>query len=175
MRYYAFFLFTVVFAVLLTACSGSDTASPTPTRTGAQTGDVVTVQYTGKLEDGTVFNTTVGKEPLKFVIGDGQMIAGFEAAVIGMKPGESKTVTIAPDQAYGAYDDEMVMMINRAELEADLEKEPKKGQKLVVRDPEGHEVTVTVIDITDTTVTLDFNPPLAGKYVTFDIKLLQVE
>jgi peptidylprolyl isomerase len=153
------------------------TPTPSPTEkaiTEARDGDTVKVHYTGTLDDGTVFDTSIGREPLLFTIGDGQMMPDFEAAVIGMSPGESKTVRIPADQAYGPYDEEMILVIGREDLEEDLEMEPEVGQTLVIRQPDGPAVTVTVIDISESTVTLDFNHPLARQDVTFNIQFVEI-
>ena len=138
----------------------------------AKTGDVVKVHYTGKLDDGTVFDSSDGREPLQFTIGEGQLIADFEQAVVGMNPGDSKTVQIATDNAYGPRHEEMVIEIDRKDLPENLD--PKVDQKLQVRQNEGQEFVVTVTAVTETSVTLDGNHPLAGKDLTFDIQLSEI-
>jgi peptidylprolyl isomerase len=138
----------------------------------AKTGDTVKVHYTGKLDDGTVFDSSEGREPLEFKIGEGGLIPDFEQAVVGMKPGDSKTIQIASENAYGPYHEEMVIDIERKELPEDLE--PKVDQKLQVQQKEGEEFVVTVTEVTETSVKLDGNHPLAGKDLTFDIELTEV-
>ena len=138
----------------------------------AKTGDVVKVHYTGKLDDGTVFDSSDGREPLQFKIGEGQLIADFEQAVVGMNPGDSKTVQIATDNAYGPRHEEMVIEIDRKDLPENLD--PKVDQKLQVRQNEGQEFVVMVTAVTETSVTLDGNHPLAGKDLTFDIQLSEI-
>ena len=138
----------------------------------AKTGDTVKVHYTSKLDDGTVFDSSANREPLEFKIGEGQLIADFEQAVVGMNPGDSKTVQIAADNAYGQYHEEMVIELDRKDLPENLE--PKVDQKLQVRQESGQEFVVTVTEVTKTSVTLDGNHPLAGKDLVFDIQLSEI-
>jgi peptidylprolyl isomerase len=138
----------------------------------AKTGDTVKVQYTGKLQDGTVFDTSEGNEPLEFTLGQGQLIPGFEKAVLGMKIGESKTVAIPVDQAYGPRRNELVQVVSRDKLSADLK--PEVGMQLQTMQSNGATAVVTITEVTDTTVTIDANSPLAGKDLTFEIKLMGI-
>ena len=138
----------------------------------AKNGDTVKVHYTGKLDDGTVFDSSVDREPLEFTIGEGQLIADFEQAVIDMNPGESKTIKIAYDNAYGPHREEMLMVVDHSQFPEGLE--PKIDQKLQVRDPNGGDSVVTVVDVTEANVTLDANHPLAGKDLTFEIHLTEI-
>lgn len=138
----------------------------------AKTGDTVKVHYTGKLDDGTVFDSSANREPLEFKIGEGRLIPDFEQAVVGMEPGDSKTIQIASDNAYGQYQEEMVIELEKKDLPENLE--PKVDQKLQVRQESGQEFVVTVTEVTETSVTLDGNHPLAGKDLTFDIQLSEI-
>ena len=138
----------------------------------AKNGDTVKVHYTGKLDNGTVFDSSADREPLEFTIGEGQLIADFEQAVIDMNPGESKTIKIPCDNAYGPHREEMLMVVDRSQFPGDLE--PKIDQKLQVRHPDGEESVVTVVDVNEANVTLDANHPLAGKDLTFEIQLTQI-
>jgi len=138
----------------------------------AKNGDTVKVHYTGRLADGTVFDSSMDREPLQFTIGQGQIIPGFEQAVIGMNPGESKTATIPADEAYGPRLEEMVQTLDKSEFPADLD--PKVGDQLQVHLAGGRTIRVTVTDISDSTVTLDANHPLAGKDLTFEIQLVEI-
>jgi len=138
----------------------------------AKTGDTVKVHYTGKLDDGTIFDTSADREPLQFTIGEGQLIPDFEQAVVGMDPGESKTVQIPSDKAYGPHHEEMVMIVNRTEFPEDIE--PKVDQRLQVRQEDGQSFAVTVTVVSESSVTLDANHPLAGKDLTFDIQLAEI-
>ncbi len=138
----------------------------------AKTGDTVKVDYTGRLQDGTVFDTSEGQEPLEFTLGQGQLIPGFEQAVMGMKIGESKTVTIPADQAYGPRRDELVQIVSRDKLPADLK--PEVGMQLQTTRSDGSTITVTITEVSDTTITVDANSPLAGKDLIFEIKLVGI-
>jgi peptidylprolyl isomerase len=140
--------------------------------TQAKQGDTVNVHYTGKLEDGTVFDTSRSRHPLQFTIGKGQVIAGFEQAIIGMNPGESKTMTVSVEQAYGQRRQDMIVTVHRDQLPPDLN--PAVGQRLELTQTDDQTVLVTVTAMNDTTLTLDANHPLAGKDLTFDIELLKI-
>jgi peptidylprolyl isomerase len=138
----------------------------------AQEKDKVTVNYTGKLDDGTVFDSSEGREPLQFTLGAGEMIDGFEKAIIDMEVGETKTITIPAEEAYGPYHDELVHEINRGKLPQDIE--PEVGMMLQGSMANGQVITLTVIEVNEDTVTLDGNHMLAGKDLTFEIELLEI-
>lgn len=138
----------------------------------AKAGDTVKVHYTGKLTDGTVFDTSTNREPLQFTLEAGQIIPGFEQAVVGMSPGESKTEQIPMDKAYGPHRDEMVLEVGREKMPPDLQ--PQVGQQLQVQQPNGQAVPVIVTDVTDSMIRLDANHPLAGQDLTFDIELVEI-
>ena len=135
-------------------------------------GDMVSVHYTGKLDDGTVFDSSVGGEPLQFTVGAGRVIPGFEQAVIGMKPGESITVTIPAAEAYGPHREDLVIVVDRSELPADID--PQVGEQIVGGLAGGGQMAVVIIEVTDSSVTVDANHPLAGKDLTFDIELVDI-
>lgn len=135
-------------------------------------GDTVKVHYTGKLEDGTVFDTSRSRHPLQFTIGKGQVIPGFELAVAGMNIGESKTATIPVDQAYGPRRDDMIVTVKRDQFPSDVN--PNVGQRLELEQENSHSILVTVTDISDTNITLDANHPLAGKALTFELELVGI-
>lgn len=135
-------------------------------------GDRVAVNYTGKLEDGTVFDTSAGQRPLEFVMGEGRVVPGFEEAVRGMSPGEMKTATIEPDQAYGEHRSDLMVTINRKEVPEHIDL--RAGQRLALRAPDNQQVPVTVARVTDNDVLLDANHPLAGKTLVFDIELVEI-
>jgi FKBP-type peptidyl-prolyl cis-trans isomerase 2 len=130
------------------------------------------VHYTGKLEDGTVFDTSEERTPLEFTIGSGQIIPGFERAVVGMEPGETKTATISPEEAYGQHREDMTITVDRGQFPEDINPEP--GQQLQVQQPDGRAAIVVVSDVSESTVTLDANHPLAGQPLTFDIELVDI-
>lgn len=138
----------------------------------AQIGDTVKLHYAGKLQDGTEFDSSMNREPLEFKIGDWQLIPGFENAVIGMAPGETKTATIESSEAYGPRREDMVVEVQRQQLPADLELEV--GQHLNMRDQEGESLLVKITNVTEDTVTLDANHPLAGQDLIFEIQLLEI-
>jgi FKBP-type peptidyl-prolyl cis-trans isomerase 2 len=138
----------------------------------AKPGDTVKIHYTGKLDDGTVFDSSASREPLEFTLSSGQVIPGFDQAVLGMSPGETKTEKIPMDQAYGPYREEMVVEVSRQQMPPELE--PEVGQQLQVQQPDGQTIPVFVTEVTESTVTLDANHPLAGEDLTFDIELVEI-
>lgn len=139
----------------------------------AEKGDTVKLHYTGKLEDGTIFDTSEDKDPLQFIIGKQEVIPGFEDGVIGMVPGENRTVTIAPEHAYGVSRSELVETVAREDLPQDLAL--KVGGQLEVTRQDNSVFLVMVDALTETTVTLNANHPLAGKTLLFDIDMLEVK
>ena len=136
-------------------------------------GNVVSVHYTGKLLDGSVFDSSSGKDPLTFTTGSGQVIPGFEQAVVGMHISEKKTVTILPEEAYGPYHDEMHKPFPRDRLPADFT--VNVGDMLPLQSPDGRVFPAKVLEITDTELVLDFNHPLAGKVLVFEIELVSIK
>jgi peptidylprolyl isomerase len=135
-------------------------------------GDEVKVHYTGKLEDGTVFDSSQGREPISFKVGEGQVIPGFENAVEGMEVGQSKTVTIPSDQAYGPRREDMVVTVEKDKFPEGVD--PEEGQRFQVGSSEGQSVPAVVTNVTGDEVTLDANSPLAGQDLTFDIEVVEV-
>ncbi len=138
----------------------------------AKTGDTVRVHYTGTFDDGTVFDTSIEREPLQFTIGAGMVIAGFDTAVAGMQPGEKKQVNIPAEEAYGPRSEELVAEIGRDRLPADLEIEI--GQQLQVGLADGDQAVVMIVDVSENTVTLDANHPMAGMDLNFDLELVEI-
>ena len=138
----------------------------------AANGDTVRVHYTGKLDDGTVFDSSVNGEPITFAVGNQTVIPGFEKAVLGMEPGESKTFTIPSDEAYGEHDARLVQDVPRAELPPELELQ--LGMRLTATGQDGREIPLVITELTDESVRLDANHPLAGKDLTFEIELVSV-
>ncbi|MDA8100876.1 MAG: FKBP-type peptidyl-prolyl cis-trans isomerase [Nitrospiraceae bacterium] len=136
-------------------------------------GDIIAVHYTGKLADGTVFDTSYSRAPLQLKLGAGKLIAGFEKALIGMNKGEKKTVVIPSAEAYGPRQEQAVVQMERKNLPEGFA--PKVGQRLELTQEDDRNVLVTVTDVTDTTIIVDANHPLAGKDLTFDIELVSVE
>jgi peptidylprolyl isomerase len=144
-------------------CTGGSTA---------QSGDVVRVHYTGKLLDDSVFDSSVGAEPLEFTLGAGMMIPGFDNAVLGMKVGENKTITIPYTEAYGAYQEELVAELDRSLLAADAE--PYVGQQMQMALANGGVMSVVIIAVSATTITIDANHFLAGQDLIFAIELVEI-
>ena len=153
--------------VLVLGCTGEEGSVQ------AKDGDTVKVHYTGTLEDGTVFDTSVEREPLEFTLGEGTLILGFEEAVKGMQVGQSITVTIPAEEAYGPYRDELVLVIERDQLPEELE--PEVGQQLPMQQTNNGTIVVIVIDVSETTITVDANHHLAGKDLTFEIELIEIK
>ena len=147
----------------------------------AKQGDTVIVHYTGKLDDGTVFDSSECTDegcdcpsgPFEFTIGQGQVIPGFEQGVIGMNPGDEKTINIPVDQAYGERIEDMVAVVDRKDIPAELSLE--LGNQLEVTQEDGSSFPVVITDITETSVTLDANHPLAGRDLTFELKLMEIK
>jgi peptidylprolyl isomerase len=140
--------------------------------TQARQGDTVRLHYQGKLKDGTVFDTSRERHPLQFTIGTGQVIVGFEQAVIGMSVGESKTARIPMEQAYGPRRDDLIVNMDRSMLPPGLD--PEIGQRLELTQTDDRVSLVTVTAATETSLTLDANHPLAGKELTFELELLEI-
>jgi FKBP-type peptidyl-prolyl cis-trans isomerase 2 len=138
----------------------------------AKTGDTVKVHYTGTLTDGTQFDSSRGQEPLQFTLGQGQMIGGFEEAVVGMSLGENKTVTIASGDAYGERNESMVQQVPRSAIPDEIELAP--GLMLQAKGPNEETLRFTVADFDDETVTVDGNHPLAGRDLVFELELVEI-
>ena len=138
----------------------------------AKNGDKVKVHYTGKLTNGEQFDSSVGREPLAFTVGAGQMIKGFDNAIPGMEVGEKKTITIAPAEAYGEINEEAIIEFPRKNIPDSLE--IHEGMQLQLQSEEGHPIPVVVKEIKDDVVVLDANHRLAGKELIFDIELVEI-
>ena len=149
--------------------------------TQAKAGDRVRISFTGRLADGEIFDTTqechdddCGCEtgPLEFVIGDEEIISGLNEAVIGMSPGQQKTVRVEADRAFGQRDEELLMVVERSELPDDLD--PQIGDTLALTDEDGEDFPVIVTALGEATVTLDANHPLAGEDISLEIEMLEI-
>jgi len=138
----------------------------------AKDGDKVKIHYTGKLDDGTVFDSSEGREPLEFTLGDGKIIPGFEKGTLGMEVGEKKSISIQPEDAYGQYRDDLKAQVKKSEFPEGTD--PAVGQVYQMQQPDGQAIDLRVIGIEGEEVTLDANHPLAGKTLTFDIELVEV-
>ncbi len=151
----------------LTGCTGKEDSQV------AKDGDTVKVHYKGTLEDGTEFDTSRGRQPLEFTLGAGNVILGFDKAVNGMRVGEIKTVTIPEEEAYGPRNDELVIIVGRDELPENME--PSIGQQLQVTQPDGGTAIVVVTGVSEDSITVDGNHPMAGKDLTFELELVGIK
>ncbi|WP_166418881.1 FKBP-type peptidyl-prolyl cis-trans isomerase [Cochlodiniinecator piscidefendens] len=140
--------------------------------TEIKSGDTVRIHYTGTLADGATFDSSEGRDPLEFTAGSGQIIVGLDNAIYDMKVGDKKSVTIAPDEAYGDVNPDARQAVPREHIPADIPLD--LGTMLQMQTPEGHVMPVTVVEVTETEVTLDANHALAGKELTFDFEIVSV-
>lgn len=138
----------------------------------AQSGDTVRVHYTGRTDDGSEFDSSREREPLEVTLGQSQVIPGFEAALVGMDSGDSKTVTIPETEAYGPRREELVHEVPRSDIPDEIELEP--GRRLLAHTPDGNQLQLVIKAVTDSSVTVDANHPLAGEDLTFDLELVEV-
>ena len=132
----------------------------------------VSVEYTGTLENGDVFDTSQGRQPLEIQMGAGQLIKGFEDALDGMALKEKKTFTLEPEDAYGQRDDSLTRDFPRADVPPEMD--PQVGQTVGLHDGQGQQIPATIVDVTDENVTVDLNHPMAGKALTFDIEVVNI-
>ena len=137
-----------------------------------RSGDTVRVHYTGRLDDGRVFDSSKEREPLELTVGQGRVIPGVEEAVVQMEPGEEKTVMVPADRAFGPRLPELMLSVDRTDFPEHIQ--PTVGQKLQVRHHDGQMAEVRVAEVSDRQVTLDANHPLAGHDLTFDLKLVEI-
>lgn len=135
-------------------------------------GDTVKVHYTGKLEDGSIFDSSQQRDPLEITLGEGKLIPGFEKAVVGLAVGDTTTATIESAEAYGERREDLELSIERNQLPEEIE--PEVGMQLQLNQPNGQPVPVQITNIEDENITIDANHPLAGKDLTFDIELVEI-
>ncbi len=135
-------------------------------------GDTVKVHYKGALEDGSVFDSSENKDPLEFTLGSGQLIPGFEKAVQGMTEGDSTTVTIPAEEAYGEVREDLVISVEKDNLPDDVE--PEVGMQLQLNQPDGQAIPVRITQVEEKEITLDANHPLAGENLVFDIEVVEI-
>jgi FKBP-type peptidyl-prolyl cis-trans isomerase 2 len=166
MRWYKVFVLTILVSIFGVAIQNLEAA-------GAKKGDKVTLEYTGMLSDGTVFDASSKHDkPLQFEVGGGRVIPGFDKAVTGMKLGEEKKFTIAPAEAYGEVNPKLIKKVSRKEIPQD--REPEVGMSLVMGTPEGRQMQALITVVTPEYIMLDLNHPLAGKALTFQIKVIKI-
>jgi len=135
-------------------------------------GDTVKVHYTGKLKNGDVFDSSREQEPFEFTVGNKAVIPGFEKGVLGMEVGDTKTIEIPPEDAYGEKQDELVVEVKKSEFPKDIT--PTIGQRLQIKQGDGNPIVVTVTDLTEDSITLDANHPLAGYTLFFDVEVVDI-
>jgi peptidylprolyl isomerase len=138
----------------------------------AKAGDTVRVHYTGKLDDGTQFDSSAGREPLEFALGSGQVISGFDKAVEGMTVGENRSERIAAEEAYGPHQEQLMHEVPKSVLPDDID--PSVGMPLEARGPDGEVTRLMVVAVTEESITVDANHPLAGEALNFDIELVEI-
>ena len=139
----------------------------------AQVGDLVSVHYTGKLKNGEVFDSSKDRNPLEFTLGNKELLAGFEDGVVGMKPGESRSVTLEPENAFGDRSEDLLLKLPKNEFPQNIT--PSVGLQLRLSNASGNEMTVVITEVGEDSVTLDGNHPLSGQTVVFDIELLEIK
>jgi len=140
--------------------------------TQVKSGDTVKIHYTGTLADGSTFDSSAGRDPLEFTVGSGQIIPGLDTAIPGMTVGDKKVVNVPCAEAYGATNPDACQAVPRSNIPDDIPLD--LGAQLQMQTPSGQVVPVTVVDVTETDVTLDANHPLAGKDLTFAIELIDI-
>ena len=133
----------------------------------------VKVNYTGKLADGQVFDSSEGKEPIEFTLGQGRLIPGFEKGLIDMELNEKKTITIPKEEAYGEVNKDLIQEVKKSELPQEMA--PEVGMGLVSKSPDGQEMNLLVIEVRDETIVIDGNHPLAGKELIFDLEVIEIK
>lgn len=142
------------------------------THARARLGDTVRIHYTGRLEDGRVFDSSTGSDPLELVVGENLFLHGFERSIVGMMPGDTRSITLSPERAYGYYQEDRVVTVARDCFPETSP--PEIGARFQLPRPDGSEIGVEVLEVSDEGVTLDTNHPLAGETLRFDIELIEV-
>ena len=166
MRWYKIIVFTILVSLFGVSIQNIEAAV-------AKKGDKVTLEYTGMLDDGTVFDASSNHdEPLQFEVGEGRVIPGFDKAVTGMKLGDEKKFTIPPAKAYGKPNPKLIKKVSRKEIPQD--RKPEVGMRLVMGTPEGRQMQALITEVTPEYIILDLNHPLAGKALTFKIKVIKI-
>ena len=138
----------------------------------AKNGDTVKVHFTGRLENGEVFSNSKDDQPLEFTLGSGKIIPGFEEGIIGMEVGETKTITVPPEEAYGPRRKELIVDVEKTDLPENIT--PAIGEQIQIRQKDGNPIKVTITDMNEDTVTLDANHPLAGNTLFFHVELVEI-
>ena len=135
--------------------------------------NTVKVHYIGKLSDGQIFDSSEGKEPLEFTLGQGRLIPGFEKGLIDMKLNEKKTITISKEEAYGEPHEELIQEVQKSQLPPDMA--PEVGMGLISKSEDGQEMNLVIVEVKEETIIIDGNHPLAGKELTFDLEVVDIK
>ncbi len=138
----------------------------------AKAGDKLRIHYKGRLDDGTVFDNSEGREPLEFTLGNSEIIPGLEKGLVGMEVGQTREVTVAPEEAYGNRDDQRIQSVPREAIPENIPTEP--GTQLSMQTKDGQTIPVVVSNVSESHVELDANHPLAGQTLTFDVELVEI-
>jgi peptidylprolyl isomerase len=138
----------------------------------AKQGDTVKIHYTGKLTNGEVFDSSRQRDPFQFTIGSGQVIAGFEQGTIGMEVGQTKTINIPCDKAYGIKNEDLIAVVAKGHLPKDYE--PKVGNRLGIHNENGQKIPVVITEVREKEITVDANHPLAGQDLIFELELIEI-
>jgi peptidylprolyl isomerase len=138
----------------------------------AKNGDTVKVHFTGRLENGEVFSKSEVESPIEVTLGNGELLPGFERGIVGMEVGEKKTITVPPEEAYGPKQEDLMVEINKSNLPENVT--PAIGKGLRIRQSDGEDIRVIISDMTEDTVTLDGNHPLAGVTLLFELELVGI-
>lgn len=133
----------------------------------------VKVHYTGKLSDGSVFDSSLERDPIEFTVGQGQLIPGFEQGVIDMGVNEKKTIEIAANEAYGQVRDELIQEVPKSQLPPDIQ--PEEGLRLMSKTPQGQDIPLVITEVKDETIVVDANHPLAGKDLVFEVEVVDIK
>jgi FKBP-type peptidyl-prolyl cis-trans isomerase 2 len=164
--------FIVIISILFVVVSAIFNLNLNDNGISVKPGDTIKVDYTGTFDNDTIFDTSIGKEPLEFVAGSGQMIPGFDEAVVGMGIGEEKYIRIDAIEAYGEYNEDLVQSVPKERLS--LGEDPEVGMIISVISPNGNPIPATLTEVTKDTVTIDLNHPFAGKPLNFNIKIVEI-
>lgn len=165
-------LIVVLLLIFGSLLSSAETLNASTERS-AQTGDIVTINYTLLVDSGMLYYTTDGHKPAQYTLGKNQLLPDLETALIGMKVGERATITLLPTQAYGPYRPELIMTVKIGDLPEGSQ--PATGNQLMTKTESGSPLVMRIIDVSDTVVKLDANHPLAGKTLAFEIELLEIQ
>jgi len=135
-------------------------------------GDTIRIHYEGKLEDGKIFDNSKERQPLEFIVGNGDVMPGIEKGVIGMETGDTKTIEIPPEEAFGLWRKDLVIEVPKSDLPDQMT--PTLGRRIQMRQPDGGHINLIITDVNEDTITLDANHPLAGHTLTFDLELVEI-